>query len=42
MLELFFCMQGLKVIDTSVETFASNAWSVLGNAWKGGADLVTK
>lgn len=34
--------QGLKVIDTSVETFASNAWGVLGNAWKGGADLVTK
>ncbi|XP_057445160.1 uncharacterized protein LOC130737415 [Lotus japonicus] len=32
--------QGLKVFDNSVETFASGAWSALGNALKGGTDLV--
>ncbi|XP_057787413.1 uncharacterized protein LOC131004705 [Salvia miltiorrhiza] len=30
-----FLSQGLKVIDTSVETFASGAWQALGSAWKG-------
>ncbi|KAL1561027.1 hypothetical protein AAHA92_03778 [Salvia divinorum] len=30
-----FFSQGLKVIDTSVETFASGAWQALGTAWKG-------
>ncbi|XP_047975094.1 uncharacterized protein LOC125217613 isoform X1 [Salvia hispanica] len=30
-----FLSQGLKVIDTSVETFASGAWQALGTAWKG-------
>ncbi|CAK8571204.1 unnamed protein product [Lathyrus sativus] len=34
--------QGLKVFDNSVETFASGAWSALGNAWRGGSDLVHK
>ncbi|KAL5070896.1 hypothetical protein RYX36_021783 [Vicia faba] len=34
--------QGLKVFDNSVETFASGAWSALGNAWRGGSDLVQK
>lgn len=34
--------QGLKVIDTSVETFASGAWSALGNAWRGGTDFVQR
>ncbi|CAL0318609.1 unnamed protein product [Lupinus luteus] len=32
--------QGLKVIDHSVENFASGAWSALGSAWKGGSDWV--
>ncbi|XP_051146955.1 uncharacterized protein LOC127262349 [Andrographis paniculata] len=27
--------QGLKVLDTSVESFASGAWEALGSAWKG-------
>ncbi|KAG6422644.1 hypothetical protein SASPL_113021 [Salvia splendens] len=30
-----FFSQGLKAIDTSVETFASGAWKALGTAWKG-------
>ncbi|CAL9072838.1 unnamed protein product [Musa acuminata var. zebrina] len=34
--------QGLKVLDNSVETFASGAWSALGSAWKGGSSLVSK
>lgn len=34
--------QGLKVLDSSVETFASGAWQVFGNAWKGGSSLVQK
>ncbi|KAK7273941.1 hypothetical protein RIF29_15009 [Crotalaria pallida] len=32
--------QGLKVIDHSVENFASGAWSALGSAWRGGSDWV--
>ncbi|CAD5173321.1 unnamed protein product, partial [Musa acuminata subsp. malaccensis] len=34
--------QGLKVLDNSVETIASGAWSALGSAWKGGSSLVSK
>ncbi|KAJ7946013.1 BAT2 domain protein [Quillaja saponaria] len=34
--------QGLKVIDNSMENFASGAWQALGSAWKGGTDLVQK
>ncbi|XP_072972024.1 uncharacterized protein [Typha angustifolia] len=34
--------QGLKVIDSSVESFASGAWYALGGAWKGGSNLVHK
>ncbi|KAL5705037.1 hypothetical protein ACHQM5_023388 [Ranunculus cassubicifolius] len=34
--------QGLKVFDSSVENLASGAWQALGNAWKGGSDLVHK
>ncbi|XP_015874300.2 uncharacterized protein LOC107411270 [Ziziphus jujuba] len=34
--------QGLKVLDNSVENFASGAWHTLGSAWKGGTDLVQK
>ena len=34
--------QGLKVFDNSVETFASGAWSALGNAWRGGTDFVQR
>ncbi|KAI3446043.1 hypothetical protein Pfo_002708 [Paulownia fortunei] len=37
-----FLGQGLKVFDTSVESFASGAWQALGTAWKGGATLVHK
>ncbi|KAK4437828.1 hypothetical protein Salat_0116800 [Sesamum alatum] len=37
-----FLSQGLKVIDTSMESFASGAWQALGTAWKGGATLVHK
>ncbi|KAG5023182.1 hypothetical protein JHK85_019524 [Glycine max] len=33
---------GLKVFDNSVETFASGAWSALGNAWRGGTDFVQR
>nr|XP_016449115.1 PREDICTED: uncharacterized protein LOC107774150 [Nicotiana tabacum] len=33
---------GLKVIDHSVENFASGAWQALGNTIKGGSDLVHK
>lgn len=36
-----FLSQGLKVIDTSVETFASGAWQALGSAWKGIEDSAT-
>ncbi|CAN6685793.1 unnamed protein product [Malus baccata var. baccata] len=34
--------QGLKVLDSSVENFATGAWQALGNALKGGTDLVHK
>ncbi|KAL6522615.1 hypothetical protein OROMI_031573 [Orobanche minor] len=34
--------QGLKVFDTSVESFASGAWQALGTALKEGATLVQK
>ncbi|GFQ03850.1 hypothetical protein PHJA_002528800 [Phtheirospermum japonicum] len=34
--------QGLKVLDTSVESFASGAWLALGTALKGGATFVQK
>ncbi|KAL0384159.1 UNVERIFIED_CONTAM: hypothetical protein Sradi_2810200 [Sesamum radiatum] len=37
-----FLSQGLKVFDTSMESFASGAWQALGTAWKGGATLVHK
>lgn len=37
-----YCTQGLKALDTSVETFASGAWQALGSAWKGGATLAHK
>ncbi|WMV12986.1 hypothetical protein MTR67_006371 [Solanum verrucosum] len=33
---------GLRVIDHSVENFASGAWQALGNAFKGSSDLVHK
>ncbi|KAG4908830.1 hypothetical protein JHK87_054946 [Glycine soja] len=35
-------LDGLKVFDNSVETFASGAWSALGNAWRGGTDFVQR
>lgn len=35
-------MQGLKVLDNSVENFASGAWQAFGSAWKGGTELVHK
>ena len=35
-------MQSLKVLDTSVENFASGAWQALGSAWRGGSNLVHK
>ncbi|KAM3377097.1 putative protein isoform X1 [Capsicum galapagoense] len=34
--------QGLRVIDHSVENFASGAWQALGNAFRGSSDLVPK
>ncbi|XP_020598042.1 uncharacterized protein LOC110037680 [Phalaenopsis equestris] len=34
--------QGLKVLDSSVETLASGAWLAFGNALKGGSKLVHK
>ncbi|XP_027914602.1 uncharacterized protein LOC114174059 [Vigna unguiculata] len=34
--------QGLKAFDSSVETFASGAWSALGNAWRGSTDFVQR
>ncbi|KZV52639.1 hypothetical protein F511_07032 [Dorcoceras hygrometricum] len=34
--------QGLKALDTSVESLTSGAWQALGTAWKGGANLVHK
>ncbi|KAJ9152924.1 hypothetical protein P3X46_026431 [Hevea brasiliensis] len=37
-----FLGQGLKVLDHSVENFASGAWQTLGSAWKGGSNLVQK
>ncbi|OWM79278.1 uncharacterized protein LOC116195647 isoform X2 [Punica granatum] len=37
-----FLGQGLKVLDSSVENFASGAWQALGSAWKGGTDFVQK
>ncbi|RYQ86835.1 hypothetical protein Ahy_B10g106454 isoform D [Arachis hypogaea] len=35
-------MQSLKVFDNSVETFASGAWTALGNAWRGSTELVQR
>ncbi|KAK1300531.1 hypothetical protein QJS10_CPB13g00183 [Acorus calamus] len=35
-------LQGLKVIDNSVETLASGAWQALGSAWKGSSNLVNR
>ncbi|KAM0012902.1 hypothetical protein Hdeb2414_s0047g00748851 [Helianthus debilis subsp. tardiflorus] len=37
-----FLGQGIKAIDTSVESFATGAWQALGNAWKGGSSFVQK
>lgn len=39
-----FCqyLQGLKVLDNSVENFASGAWQALGSAWKGSTNFVQK
>lgn len=37
-----FLGERLKVFDNSVENFASGAWQALGNAWKGGSNLVNK
>ncbi|KAM1760366.1 hypothetical protein EV1_003078 [Malus domestica] len=34
--------QGLKVLDSSVENFATGAWQALGSALKGGTNLVHK
>ncbi|KAA8536157.1 hypothetical protein F0562_028635 [Nyssa sinensis] len=34
--------QGLKVLDGSMENFASGAWQALGSAWRGGSNLVHK
>ncbi|KAM0037212.1 hypothetical protein Hdeb2414_s0014g00435551 [Helianthus debilis subsp. tardiflorus] len=34
--------EGIKVIDTSVESFATGAWQALGNAWKGCSRFVQK
>ncbi|KAI8026466.1 hypothetical protein LOK49_LG02G03542 [Camellia lanceoleosa] len=34
--------QGLKVLDSSVENFASGAWQALGSALRGGSDFVQK
>ncbi|CAN0927785.1 hypothetical protein LINGRAHAP2_LOCUS36093 [Linum grandiflorum] len=34
--------QGLKVLDHSVENFATGAWQALGNAWKGGSGFVQR
>jgi hypothetical protein len=36
------CVQGLKVLDDSVENLALNAMSALGSAWKGSVNLVHK
>ncbi|CAH2051545.1 unnamed protein product [Thlaspi arvense] len=36
------CNNGLKVFDDSVESFTSGAWLALGNALKGGTNLVQK
>ncbi|XP_073269547.1 uncharacterized protein [Primulina huaijiensis] len=37
-----FLSQGLKALDTSVESLTTGAWQALGTAWKGGANLVNK
>ncbi|KAK9942232.1 hypothetical protein M0R45_007908 [Rubus argutus] len=37
-----FLGQHLKVLDSSVENFASGAWQALGSAFRGGTDLVHK
>ncbi|KAL2477215.1 hypothetical protein Fot_46229 [Forsythia ovata] len=34
--------QGVKVFDDSVDSLTSGAWQAIGNAWKGGANLVQK
>ncbi|RVW61147.1 hypothetical protein CK203_020663 [Vitis vinifera] len=35
-------VQGLKVLDNSVENLASGAWQALGSAWKGSSNFVQK
>ncbi|KAJ0009865.1 hypothetical protein Pint_34494 [Pistacia integerrima] len=37
-----FLISGLKVLDNSVESFASGAWQALGSAWKGSTTFVQK
>ncbi|GAB4853951.1 hypothetical protein Ancab_018160 [Ancistrocladus abbreviatus] len=34
--------QGLRVIDSSVENFASGAWQALGSAFRGGSNFIQK
>ncbi|XAR72867.1 hypothetical protein NMG60_11019649 [Bertholletia excelsa] len=34
--------KGFKVLDSSVENFASGAWQALGSAWRGGSNFVNK
>ncbi|KAB1207190.1 hypothetical protein CJ030_MR7G011511 [Morella rubra] len=41
-LDFSSCLQGLMVLDHSVENLASGAWHALGSAWRGGSDLVQK
>ncbi|RYR32230.1 hypothetical protein Ahy_A10g046818 isoform E [Arachis hypogaea] len=42
-LGLLICyLDSLKVFDNSVETFASGAWTALGNAWRGSTELVQR
>ncbi|KAK6946167.1 hypothetical protein RJ641_013711 [Dillenia turbinata] len=35
-------VQGLKVLDNSVENLTTGAWQALGSAWRGGSNLVQK
>ncbi|XP_038983699.1 LOW QUALITY PROTEIN: uncharacterized protein LOC103697559 [Phoenix dactylifera] len=41
-LHLLMNFLGLKVLDSSMENFASGAWQALGSAWKGSSNLVHK
>ncbi|XP_047332066.1 uncharacterized protein LOC124935692 [Impatiens glandulifera] len=34
--------QGLKILDGSVENFATGAWQALGSVWSGGSNIVQK